>query len=286
MADDGAIPRRSSSESSHSSDDKTADRLKREHFLHPNSDQIDLNLLLQAVLDINEKLNKRQPPSQGNMEDAVESREGSSTKSQGDSVKAKKDFDDTASRHSVASSGRSRLRNGFKSGEFIRPAPLERKNMSFSNAKVDAIDRENQRLLREITRTRGRPKSAKNSKLVSEPLRIQTSSEVNRCKFQRKVDKDNQKLLQRLEAVRPTRGLSRDSLFKEHIKQKQYSKTASRSRPSSAKSSSSSVHSRTASESGLMFRDSGSVASSKSSCGSRGPVKKRTRSKPTWEAGW
>jgi len=94
------------------------------------------------------------------------------------------------------------------------------------------------------------------------------------------------KLLQRLEAVRPTRGLSRDSLFKEHIKQKQYSKTASRSRPSSAKSSSSGVHSRTASESGLMFGDSGSVASSRSSCGSRGPVKKRTHSKPTWEAGW
>lgn len=192
MADDRAIKRRSSTGSSNSSDDKTADRLKREHFLHPNSDQIDLNLLLQAVLDINEKLDKRQPPSQGNMEEAVESRETSSMKGQWDSVKAKEDFDDTASRHSVASSCRSRPKSGFKSGEFMRPAPLERKNMSFSNAKVDAIDRENQRLLREITRTRGRPKSAKNSKLVSQPLRIQTSSEVNRCKFQRKVDNDNQ----------------------------------------------------------------------------------------------
>ena len=44
------------------------------------------------------------------------------------------------------------------------------------------------------------------------------------------------KLLQRLEAIRPTRSLSRDSLLKDHFKQKQNSKRASRSRPSSAKS--------------------------------------------------
>lgn len=94
------------------------------------------------------------------------------------------------------------------------------------------------------------------------------------------------KLLQRLEAVRPTRSLSRDLLFKEHIKQRQYSKTASRGRPSSAKSTSPSVHFRTPSESGLMFGDSGSVASSRLSHGSQRSVKKRTSSKPAWEAGW
>lgn len=64
--------------------------------------------------------------------------------------------------------------------------------MSFSNATVDAIDRENKRLLKEITRNRGRPKSAQPRKLVSEPLRVQTSSEVNRYRFQRKVDMENQ----------------------------------------------------------------------------------------------
>ncbi|XP_068700916.1 cilia- and flagella-associated protein 97-like [Montipora capricornis] len=263
------------------SNDNTEDRLKREHFLHPNSDQIDLNRLLQAVLDINEKLNERQP-----QESVDEIRGGTSAEDQWDDIKEKQDIDDTASRHSVASSSRSRPRSGLINAESRRPTPLERKNMSFSNAKVDAIDRENQRLLREITRTRGRPKSAQKSKLVSEPLRVQTSSEVNRCRFQRKVDMDNQKFLQRLEAVRPTRGLSRDSLLKEHIKQKQYSKTASRSRPSSAKSTTSSVLSRTPSESSLMIGDSVSVASSRLSHGSQRLSKKRTSSKPVWEAGW
>ena len=172
------------------SNDNTEDRLKREHFLHPNSDQIDLNRLLQAVLDINEKLNERQP--QESVEKPDEIRGGTSAEDQWDDIKDKQDIDDTASRHSVASSSRSRPRSGLINAESRRPTPLERKNMSFSNAKVDAIDRENQRLLREITRTRGRPKSAQKSKLVSEPLRVQTSSEVNRCRFQRKVDMDNQ----------------------------------------------------------------------------------------------
>ena len=173
---------RNSTESSYP--DRTDDRLKREHFLHPNSDQIDLNLLLQAVLDINEKLNDKQAD---NME------EGPASKYDWEVVKKEKDFDDTASRHSsVSTASRSRPRSAVHLNESRRPPPLERKNMSFSNAKVDAIDRENQRLLKQITRTRGRPKSAQPRKLLSEPLRVQTSSEVNRYRFQRKVDTENQ----------------------------------------------------------------------------------------------
>lgn len=170
-----------------SSRDGTDDRLKREHFLHPNSDQIDLNLLLQAVLDINEKLNDKQVDK---MEGDVRS---TASKNDWKVVKKEKDFDDTASRHSsVSTASRSRPRSAVYPNESRRPPPLERKNMSFSNAKVDAIDRENQRLLKQITRTRGRPKPAQPRKLLSEPLRVQTSSEVNRCRFQRKVDMENQ----------------------------------------------------------------------------------------------
>ena len=167
--------------------DRTDDRLKREHFLHPNSDQIDLNLLLQAVLDINEKLNDKQPDK---MEEGVRT---TASKDDWEVVKKEKDFEDTASRHSsVSTASRSRPRSAVYLNESRRPPPLERKNMSFSNAKVDAIDRENQRLLKQITRTRGRPKSAQPRKLISEPLRVQTSSEVNRYRFQRKVDMENQ----------------------------------------------------------------------------------------------
>ena len=168
--------------------DRTDDRLKREHFLHPNSDQIDLNLLLQAVLDINEKLNDKQAEK---MEEGV--RTTASQNDWGEVVEKEKDFDDTASRRSsMSTASRSRPRSAVHLNESRRPPPLERKNMSFSNAKVDAIDRENQRLLKQITRTRGRPKSAQPRKLLSEPLRVQTSSEVNRYRFQRKVDMENQ----------------------------------------------------------------------------------------------
>ena len=168
--------------------DRTDDRLKREHFLHPNSDQIDLNLLLQAVLDINEKLNDKQAEK---MEEGV--RTTASQNDWGEDVENEKDFDDTASRRSsMSTASRSRPRSAVHLNESRRPPPLERKNMSFSNAKVDAIDRENQRLLKQITRTRGRPKSAQPRKLLSEPLRVQTSSEVNRYRFQRKVDMENQ----------------------------------------------------------------------------------------------
>lgn len=182
------------------SKDTTGDRLKKEHFLHPNSDQIDLNLLLQAVLDINEKLNDRR--KERSIDIAETPPECTSTsKHEWEGARRGKDFDDTASRHSAASSS-SRIRpsSTVSLNEARRPAALERKNMSFSNAKVDAIDRENQRLLREITRTRGRPKSAQTRKPVSEPLRVQTSSQVNRYRFQRKVDMENQVRL-RLTAV-------------------------------------------------------------------------------------
>lgn len=185
--------------------DRTDDRLKREHFLHPNSDQIDLNLLLQAVLDINEKLNEKQgDTTERKMEDVAETRAKLTSKGYWDDARGVKDFDDTASRHSsVSTASRSRPRSAVNLNESRRPAPLERKNMSFSNTTVDAIDRENQRLLKVITRTRGRLKTAQPKKAVSEPLRVQTSSEVNRYRFQRKVDMENQ--------VRKNRGVENES---------------------------------------------------------------------------
>ena len=185
--------------------DTADDRLKREHFLHPNSDQIDLNLLLQAVLDINEKLNDKQA-------DGIVADDPTTTASKHnwESSKKDKDFDDNASRtSSVSTASRSRPRSAVHLNDSRRPPPLERKNMSFSNTKVDAIDRENQRLLKEITRTRGRPKSAQPRKVISEPLRVQTSSEVNRYRFQRKVDMENQ--------VRSTLGVENYINLRSHL---------------------------------------------------------------------
>ena len=156
---------------------KSKDRLRKEQFLQPNSDQIDLNALLQAVLDINDKLQEQE--SKRKTEDSSDD-DGASESTTNDSK-----FSRPAS---------SRPRSAKMYTDSKKP-PLERKNMSFCNDRVEQIDRENQRLLSEITRRRGRPKSSsKNStrRLPVEPVRVQTAAEVNRQRFQRKVDMENQ----------------------------------------------------------------------------------------------
>ena len=146
---------------------KTGDRLQREHFLKPDSDQIDLNLLLDAVLDINDKLRTQE-------QDIKREYIGD-----GDSVCTSKSS-----------------KKQFKLTEDTPTRREARQNYSFRNEQVLAIDIENQRLLREISRPR--PRSAvsttdrKSKNTVHEPVRIITSSEVNRKRFQRRIDEENQ----------------------------------------------------------------------------------------------
>lgn len=150
---------------------ETRDRLQREHFLKPDSDQIDLNLLLDAVLDINDKLRTQEQDARSYAREYT-----------GDCVSVCKS-------HSP--------KKQFDLTQQNMPKRLEnRRNFSFRNEQVLAIDIENQRLLREISRPR--PCSAvstRNKKfkdIVHEPVRIKTSSEVNRKRFQRKIDEENQ----------------------------------------------------------------------------------------------
>lgn len=160
------------------------DSLKREHFLKPDSDQIDLNLLLKAVLDISEKLDRDKEKTSTDEFDKTSER---TTRSADKTV----EYD----QRSVASSTRSRPKSSRRYEEQARASPSERKNMSFSNNKVFDIDRENQRLLKKISSTtRRRPKSAvsSTSRSLAEPMRVQTAAEVNRLRFQRRVDEENQ----------------------------------------------------------------------------------------------
>lgn len=160
---------------------KSIDGLKREHFLKPDSDQIDLNLLLKAVLDISEKLDRDKEQA------SPKASEHGTTRSSDKSV----EFDQT----SVASSTKSRPKSSRRYDVPHRATPNERKNMSFSNSKVLDIDRENQRLLKKISSTsRKQPKSTSSPtrRSLAEPMRVQTAAEVNRARFQRKVDEENQ----------------------------------------------------------------------------------------------
>jgi hypothetical protein len=167
------------------------DRLKRDHFLKSNSDQIDLNLLLKAVLDISEKLDRDKEMGNGDFEKPSTSTQHETTSSKERTV----EFD----RRSLASASSSRPRSNYRYRGEGRAAPTERKNLSFSNNKVIDIDRENQRLLKKInTTTRARPKSAvaSSKRAFAEPMRVQTPAEVNRTRFQKKVDEENQVSIQ------------------------------------------------------------------------------------------
>ncbi|XP_020911762.2 cilia- and flagella-associated protein 97 [Exaiptasia diaphana] len=262
---------------------KSIDGLKREHFLKPDSDQIDLNLLLKAVLDISEKLDrdKEQASSKG--------LENGTTRSSSEKTV---EFDQT----SIASSTKSRPKSSRRYDGVHRATPIERKNMSFSNSKVLDIDRENQRLLKKISSTsRKRPKSTSSatSRSLAEPMRVQTAAEVNRARFQRRVDDENQKILSRLKSVKPTKSLSKDYLSKEAASQKRFCVNSSKMRPSrsasSSRSTSSSRMSHAFSESSLAS-DKDSIASSRvsrvSSSSSRYSRRKYDFPKAVWEPGW
>jgi hypothetical protein len=156
---------------------ETGDRLQREHFLKPDSDQIDLNLLLDAVLDINDKLRTQEQDTSSCVKNYTEDCE------------------------SVCTSRSSK--KALKSTQETPKKRENRQNFSFRNEQVLAIDIENQRLLREISRPRSavstRDKMLK--KVVHEPVRLKTSSEVNRKRFQRRIDEENQVRQQQVSVI-------------------------------------------------------------------------------------
>lgn len=162
------------------------DNLKREHFLKPDSDQIDLNLLLKAVLDISEKLDRDKTRKSTDEFDE----KGTETTTTSD--EKPEDYE----RRSVAFSTKIRPKSSRRYDVPTRASPADRKNMSFSNTQVLDIDRENQRLLKKIGSTTGRrhpkPTASSTRTALAGPMRVQTAAEVNRQRFQRKVDLENQ----------------------------------------------------------------------------------------------
>ncbi|XP_073697667.1 cilia- and flagella-associated protein 97 [Garra rufa] len=103
-----------------------------------------------------------------------------------------------------------------------------RKNYSFTNDKVQEIDRENQRLLRELSRSSARsPRgSSACSKISSQrnsapPLRLYHTA-LNRQREQERIQKENLAFLKRLESVKPTPGMTRDEQLADYQQQCRY----------------------------------------------------------------
>ncbi|TKS68250.1 Ufm1-specific protease 2 [Collichthys lucidus] len=94
------------------------------------------------------------------------------------------------------------------------PGGRNRKNYSFTNDEVRCIDRENQRLLRELSRLSPAPRpgsaAGKKTRMTSKsPLNRLSHSALNRQREQQRIERENLAFLKRLESVKATPGLKR-----------------------------------------------------------------------------
>uniref|UniRef100_A0A7N5ZQ76 Cilia- and flagella-associated protein 97 n=1 Tax=Anabas testudineus TaxID=64144 RepID=A0A7N5ZQ76_ANATE len=104
---------------------------------------------------------------------------------------------------------------------------LNRKNYSFSNDEVRRIDRENQRLLRELSRLSPGPRPGsvarkKTNVASSSPLNRLSHSALNRQREQQRIERENLAFLKRLESVKPTPGLKRSEQLADYQRQVGY----------------------------------------------------------------
>lgn len=91
------------------------------------------------------------------------------------------------------------------------PGSRHRKNYSFTNNEVKRIDRENQRLLRQLS-CFSRPGSVSGQRhrpSANTPLNRLSHNALNRQREQQRIDRENLAFLRRLEAVKPTAGMKR-----------------------------------------------------------------------------
>ncbi|XP_068134813.1 cilia- and flagella-associated protein 97 isoform X2 [Hyperolius riggenbachi] len=149
------------------------------------------------------------------------------------------------------------------------PSARHKKNYSFSNDEVRHIDRENQRLLKELSRqaTKSKGKSLMPKKPNTTPTRLYHSA-LNRQREQQRIERENLALLKRLDTVKPTVGMTRSEQLMDYQRQAGYlSSTATSPRPGKASvsrlstASSSGGLSRVSSASSRSGRTSSSAAS-------------------------
>uniref|UniRef100_A0A3P8TGN0 Cilia- and flagella-associated protein 97 n=1 Tax=Amphiprion percula TaxID=161767 RepID=A0A3P8TGN0_AMPPE len=121
-----------------------------------------------------------------------------------------------------------RLESQLESSLVLRcPGGRNRKNYSFTNDEVRRIDRENQRLLRELSRLSPgpRPGSVVGKKThvgVKSPLIRPSHSALNRQREQQRIERENLAFLKRLESVKPTPGLKRSEQLADYQRQVGY----------------------------------------------------------------
>nr|XP_020745552.1 cilia- and flagella-associated protein 97 isoform X1 [Odocoileus virginianus texanus]XP_020745556.1 cilia- and flagella-associated protein 97 isoform X1 [Odocoileus virginianus texanus]XP_020745557.1 cilia- and flagella-associated protein 97 isoform X1 [Odocoileus virginianus texanus]XP_020745558.1 cilia- and flagella-associated protein 97 isoform X1 [Odocoileus virginianus texanus] len=101
-------------------------------------------------------------------------------------------------------------KKGPQKHHFDQPSVAPRKNYSFTREEVRQIDRENQRLLKELSRQAEKPgsKSMIPRRSTGPPPKLYHSA-LNRQREQQRIERENLAFLKRLEAVKPTVGMKR-----------------------------------------------------------------------------
>ncbi|XP_014801083.1 PREDICTED: cilia- and flagella-associated protein 97 isoform X2 [Calidris pugnax] len=102
-----------------------------------------------------------------------------------------------------------------------QPSKGTRKNYSFSNDEVRRIDRENQRLLKELSKQSAKPRRTTLKKSAGPPPRLYHTA-LNRQKEQQRIERENLAFLKRLEAVKPTPGMRRSEQLMDYQRQISY----------------------------------------------------------------
>lgn len=103
-----------------------------------------------------------------------------------------------------------------------QPSKGTRKNYSFTNEEVRQIDRENQRLLKELSRQSAKPRSTTALKKSAVPPPKLYHTALNRQKEQQRIERENLAFLKRLEAVKPTAGMRRSEQLMDYQRQMSY----------------------------------------------------------------
>ncbi|KAM4900558.1 cilia- and flagella-associated protein 97 isoform 1-T1 [Sylvia borin] len=105
------------------------------------------------------------------------------------------------------------------------PSGGVRKNYSFTNEEVRQIDRENQRLLKELSRHSARPRRSSTVQTAA-PLPRLYHSALNRHREQQRIHRENLAFLKKLEAVKPTAGLRRSEQLRDYHRHMSYVSSA------------------------------------------------------------
>ncbi|XP_046359752.2 cilia- and flagella-associated protein 97-like [Haliotis rufescens] len=136
-----------------------------------------------------------------------------------------------------------RVKDNTRRVMFAPPKAHDRGNYTFTDDRTKLIERENQRLLREIMKHVAEQRAPHQMKRAEPtPVRRVTASAINRQRQQKTIESENMKFLHRLQKVKPTRGMSRDDQIGHYQRTMLYGvpiaddhlKSGRRSRPGSA----------------------------------------------------